>query len=121
MEVTWDDESGSFSSKHLTTFNCYVDDDDHNDSQCSALNISKDGKYLFAVVFTTGNTEIISIDLQVKKALRVADFASKGLSARDHTFIKSPSLKVKTFGQMLVPSVSWCTKGSCIFLAKNNS
>ena len=47
MKVTWDKEFDLYSSKQLTTFDCETDD--NTGFQCSALHISKDGKYFLAV------------------------------------------------------------------------
>jgi len=64
IEVTWDAKSDSYSSATLTTFDCFVDDD--NGNQCSTLNITKDGKYLFVALYLFGSIKLLCIDLEKK-------------------------------------------------------
>ena len=77
IEVTWDEKSDSYSCTTLTSFCCRADDD--NENRCGALNITKDGKYLFAALTLVENPglNIRCIDLQAKKELWSAEF--KGL------------------------------------------
>jgi len=77
IEVTWDEKSDSYSCTTLTSFGCRADDD--NENRCGALNITKDGKYLFAALTLVENPglNIRCIDLQAKKELWSAEF--KGL------------------------------------------